>query len=223
MTDERFAELMHEAATHYHRPPDDPPLEAMWAAIEQMREKERRDTDQRLDMRPFLSERRKPSWYQRPALRMAAVLIVGLALGRLTASVGLSQAPQSAAVDGQESAQTASDARRGPYQSLTVDYLGETAALLVALPSELRSERTDSVFLERADELLLQTRLLLDSPAATDPALRALFEDLEVVLAHVVRLQADRDPTRIDLLNESLEVRDVMPRLRNAVVDHIAD
>ena len=70
---------------------------------------------------------------------------------------------------------------------------------------------------------MLQTRLLLDSPATSDPALRMLFEDLEIVLAQVVRLQADRDPTRIDMLNQALEQRDVIPRLRSAVVDRIAD
>jgi hypothetical protein len=43
------------------------------------------------------------------------------------------------------------------------------------------------------------------------------------VLAQVVRLSADRDSTRIDFLNEALEQRDVLPRLRDAVADNAGD
>jgi hypothetical protein len=110
-----------------------------------------------------------------------------------------------------------------PDQIATSEYLGETAALLSALPSELRATRSDPAYLSRADALLLQTRLLLDSPAASDPALRSLFDDLEVVLAQVVRLHTNRDQTRIDLLNDALQQRDVLPRLRDAVAENAAD
>jgi len=39
----------------------------------------------------------------------------------------------------------------------------------------------------------------------------------------VVRLKADRDRTRVELLQQSLEQRDVLPRLRDAVADNAAD
>jgi uncharacterized membrane-anchored protein YhcB (DUF1043 family) len=219
MTDERFEELMRDAARNYNRPAAEMPLDAMWAAIESQRQKDQRAADDRLDLRPFLSQPRKRPFLERTWVRMAAMLVLGLGVGRLTARLGQSSAAPAAT----ETTHAETPAALRPYQSVTVHYLGETAALLVALPTELREQQTDAAFLTRADELLLRTRLLLDSPAATDPSLRALFEDLEVILAQVVRLQSDRDPTRIDLLQQSLEQRDVMPRLRNAVVDHIAD
>jgi hypothetical protein len=87
----------------------------------------------------------------------------------------------------------------------------------------LEARRADPAYQTQADALLLQTRLLMDSPAAADPTLRSLFDDLELVLAQVVRLKADRDRTRVELLQQSLEQRDVLPRLRDAVADNAAD
>ncbi|MGH7467837.1 MAG: hypothetical protein ACRENP_07585 [Longimicrobiales bacterium] len=223
MSDERFDDLMRDAARNYNRPNDDVPLDAMWAAIEAARDQEQRATEERLDLRSFLRQPRKRPIMERTWVRMAATLVLGLAVGRLTATIGNARTGSSTPESANPDVVAAPAATAHPYQSITGHYLGETAALLVALPTELRADQADAAFLTRADDLLLRTRLLLDSPAATDPSLRALFEDLEVVLAQVVRLQADRDQTRIDLLQQSLEQRDVMPRLRNAVVDHIAD
>ncbi|HEY4132485.1 MAG TPA: hypothetical protein VGM50_17875, partial [Gemmatimonadaceae bacterium] len=64
-----------------------------------------------------------------------------------------------------------------------------------------------------------RTRLLMDSPAATDPQMQSLLEDLELVLAQIVRLQNDPSRTDLDLINRALEQRDVIPRLRTAVAD----
>ena len=111
----------------------------------------------------------------------------------------------------------------GPYQSTTSRYLGQTAALLLALPAELRERRADDLYVGRAHDLLLTTRLLLDSPASDDPRLRALLEDLELVLAQVVRLQVDQGGTELELIRQALEQRDVLPRLRTAVANISAD
>jgi hypothetical protein len=223
MNEERFDQLMRAATPDYNRPPAVAPLDEMWAAIEQARRNEARVAEDSQHGRPFLIEPRKRPLWARPWLRMVAVLVVGLALGRFSASIsGTANSAIPPAGSTQPFVAVAGDAQ-GQYPSVTVSYLGETVALLVALPGELRNQRTDPTFVTRADDLLLQTRLLLDSPVATEPTLRALFEDLEVVLAQVVRLQADRDPTRIELLNQALEQGEVIPRLRNAVVHHIAD
>jgi hypothetical protein len=101
-------------------------------------------------------------------------------------------------------------------EATTGRYLDQATALLVALPVELGGAQPDPGFAGRARDLLSQTRWLLDAPELSDPALQLLLEDLEIVLAQVVRLQADRDPMKLDLLAESLEQRDVLPRLRLA-------
>jgi hypothetical protein len=89
-------------------------------------------------------------------------------------------------------------------------------ALLVSLPSS-REFNADGKMVERAGELLSTTRLLLDSPAAEDPELKVLLDDLELVLAQVVRLSSRRHDQEMELITDALEERDVLPRLQNAV------
>src|SRR5687768_947213 len=218
MNEERFERAMRDAVESYNRPPDVPPLEEMWEAIERTRAGAHEAAEV---TRPFpMEEPRRRIVILQPWLRTAAVLVLGLAMGRASVSMFGPVTEK-----GTRTAQTAAATGEVPsqYQSLTDHYFGQAAALLIALPGELNSKGSDTAFLSRADDLLLQTRMLLDSPAASDPGLRTLFEDLEVVLIQVVRLQADRDQTKIDLLNQSMQQRDVIPRLRNAVVDHISD
>lgn len=215
MNDERLDELLLDAARSYNAPPATPPYNEMWHTIE------RRALSG--DVPRLTHETERPAAAPRVAgitpawLKMAAVLLIGIALGRV--SIAVQQRPELPVAF--ELAPP--PAPPSQYRAVTDRYLGETAALLIALPGELRTTGVDTAFGARADELLLQTRLLLDSPAASDPALRTLFEDLEMVLVQVVRLRASQDSTRIQLLNEALEHGDVIPRLRSAVVEHIGD
>jgi hypothetical protein len=113
-----------------------------------------------------------------------------------------------------------------PFDVETSRYLGQAAALLVALPGETSGGHPDQTLITRASDLLLTTRLLLDSPSAADPRLRNLLEDLELVLVQVVRLQKERAPTRrteMELIQQALDQRDVIPRLRSAVSEYATD
>jgi len=218
MSDEKFDDLMRDAAQNYNRPPDVPPLDVMWENIE--RELHHGRTSEAIDTLSFPVQRK--SFLNHPWVRMAAMLVIGVGVGRFSVVRAGNQAADATA-SASTPAQPAETEVPTEYQLVTDHYLGETAALLIALPAELNARRADINFLARADDLLLQTRRLLDSPAAADPGLHTLFEDLELVLAQVVRLQGDRDQMRIELLRQALEQRDVIPRLRNAVADHIAD
>jgi hypothetical protein len=224
MTDDRFEDLMRDAAHTYRRPPE-PPMDAMWKAIEAAhfgRTLERWSGGTRA---PAPWSRRGARW-----LGIAATLVIGIALGRWSMSIGRGRAggstspSQAAAVVAPAVAvagvrSSADSGLAAPYEVETSRYLGQTAALLIALPSEARAGRPDEQFVNRADELLTRTRLLLDSPAASDAQMRSLLEDLEVVLAQVVRLQNNHSRTELDLINQALEQRDVIPRLRTAVAD----
>jgi hypothetical protein len=232
--DDAFDALLRDAVHSYNSPPERTDADATWAAIERAMDEAPRPLavlrdDARRD-RPGMRVARHP-W-----MRMAAVLLLGVAVGRVTA--GRDAASRSGAPnDTTTSAPLATATARLPLVPAAVDaatgeYLARTEALLAGLPAELRErgergergEREGNVaFVSQADALLLQTRLLLDSPAAADPALRALLDDLEIVLAQVVRLDAGRDPMKVDFLHEAMEQRDVLPRLREAVVDRSAD
>ena len=205
MTDDRFEALMRDAAHTFRKPPE-PDLDEMWAGIERA-----------MDVTPLPSTGRRAKiarWLPSIAA-IAATLVVGIALGRMSMKNAPAPPPLITKV-----ATVASDAPAGAYDLETSRDLGQTAALLIALPSEVHEGRTDEQFVGRASELLTRTRLLLDSPAANDTQMRSLLEDLELVLAQIVRLQdAHASRTELDLINRALQQRDVIPRLRTAAAD----
>jgi hypothetical protein len=221
--DEKFAAYLRGAAHDYNEPPamSKAELDDMWSTIEE-------DAfGKRVFESPTLHIDRQRStvgrWSSlRTLLPLAAVLILGIAIGRY----GVPKRPATAAPDMASKSPAVGDsvAVPGPYQSTTSRYLGQTVALLATLPEEVRSgNRSDDRFVGRAHDLLLTTRLLLDSPAAADPRFRNLLDDLELVLAQIVRLQSDQSPAELDLIRQALEQRDVLPRLRTAVADISAD
>lgn len=205
MTEDRFDELMRDAERTYRNPPQ-PDFDAMWKSIE----REHFGAPERT-----AGFRRTSRW-----IGIAATLIVGIGIGRASMSVGrpASQpAPSAGTVAVAPPAHVDSTTMSRPYSLETSQYLGQTAALLVALPSEAKAG-TSAQFTSRAGDLLSRTRLLLDSQAADDPTMRGLLEDLELVLMQVVRLQGGNS-TELDLINRALEQRDVIPRLRTAAAD----
>lgn len=199
MNEEKLEQLMRDAAASY-RPPPEAPLDDMWSEIE--RDAFRSGTQRR--------------WTQVATSRwaaLAATLILGIAIGRVSM-----RRPSIKPAASVASAPTDSGMAE-PYQLTTSKYLGQTAALLIALPTNASAAHPDSQFVGRAGALLTTTRLLLDSPAADDPSMRSLLEDLELVLAQVVHLQNNQNKTELDLIHQSLDKRDVIPRLRVAAQD----
>jgi hypothetical protein len=213
--DERFDELMRDAAQTYNRPPE-APLDEMWNVVERTASSATPAT------RASRFSLRSQGW------AIAATLIVGIGLGRASTifnrTVSTEPSAQAPTVMNTVASVRTDSSAAEPYEAETSKYLGQTAALLIALPSEVRGGRANDQFVARAGELLTRTRLLLDSPAAADPSMRSLLDDLELVLAQVVRLQNNHmSRTELDLINRALEQRDVIPRLRTAVGDNSAN
>ena len=200
MTDENFERLMRDAAETYRRPPN-APIDEMWTSIEGEA------------FGPGVSAKRHLSLMANPWLRMAAVLVVGVAIGRgsMPTQRAAPAAPGKTVTTAQESADS--------YQLTTDRYLGQTVALLVQLPRQLQSGRTDTAFINRANQSLATLRLLMDSPAASNPRLRSLFEDLELVLVQVVQMPKGGSASDANLIRQAMQQRDVMPRLRDAVAE----
>ncbi|MEX2178542.1 MAG: hypothetical protein WD801_07515 [Gemmatimonadaceae bacterium] len=207
--DDRLPDALRNAARDYNTPPPLAPadLDDMWSVIES---------------RAFADSQRTPDrayWATiRRVLPIAAVLLVGVAIGRFSAGSGASPTVPTARVASSDSSML-----QEPYQSTTSRYLGQTAALLAALPAEVRAGAADDALHGRAHDLLLTTRMLLDSPAASDPRISTLLDDLELVLAQIVRLQTDDGRSELELIRQALEQRDVLPRLRTAVANISAD
>ena len=190
MDNDRLGERLEQAARDYHRPPATP-REELWARIQAERAR-RRAAPRVLVLRPWL----------RWGLAAAAVLLLGVAIGRSTA-------PTTPAL---------SVARADlPYRVAAAQYLTRTEALLTGFRTDSRPGAADSQFVAQARDLLLTTRLMLDSPVAKSAPMRALLEDLEVVLAQIATLPSRQDAEDVKLINESIEQRSVLLRLRTSV------
>ena len=203
MTEEQFDRIIKGAADHYNVPPVNPPLNEMWAAIEA----------EAFAPKVVAIAAPRRSIVHNPWLRMAAVLVLGVAIGRV--STGLkATAPE---VPLQPVAMVA-DASDG-YQLTTERFLGQTVTLFATLPKDLQEGRTDSTTIDKASQLLATLRPLMDSPAASNPRLRSLFEDIELVLIQVAQMPKNGSKMEAKLIRQAMQDRDVMPRLFDAVAE----
>ena len=195
MTGDRFERLLRDAAQDYHRPPETP-REEMWRRIVAARARRRQHV---------LVQHRWLHW----GLGIAAVLVLGIGIGRWTA-----REPQG----------TETTVGRVPnepgtlaYRVAAAQYLSRTEALLTGFRTEARPSTPDAQFAAQARDLLTTTRLMLDSPAARDDRLKALLEDLELVLAQIAQLPAGGDKEDVQLITQGLDERSVLLRLRTAI------
>ncbi|MFN2564609.1 MAG: hypothetical protein ABR499_06295 [Gemmatimonadaceae bacterium] len=202
--DKELDRLVAEMRRSYNAPPA-APLDQMWGRIERERFGPRWTRGARLAVRGA-----RPAWW----MGIAAALLVGVGIGRMTSPRATTTGRGDMSRTAQRTPRTADTTS---YDRATARYLGQTAALLIALPAEARAGRTDYRFIARAADLLTTTRLLLDSPAAADPKVRALLEDVELVLAQVAQLEAERGRVELELITQALEQRDLLPRLHSAV------
>ncbi|MEP6763265.1 MAG: hypothetical protein ABJB66_03090 [Gemmatimonadaceae bacterium] len=208
ISDDKFDSLLREAARSYNEPPA-PNVDRMWAAIEQQH---------------FAAVAPRTQWYANSWIRVAAALLLGVGIGRVTLATKPASNPseqvavqQPASVDRSSTQADALPALNAPEAN---KYLGETVALLASLQSDRRSAGNDEQLVSDAAELLSTTRFLLDAPTTSDPNVRGLLEDLELVLAQVVQLPNKRNARDVELIHQAMEQRDVMPRLRTAVANN---
>ena len=195
-TEDRFDGQLRQAAQDYHRPPDTP-REEMWAAIAARRRAG--------EGRPVIVLRPWLRW----GLGIAAVLALGIGIGRWTVP-DRGRVPQNTFVYGPATSSVA-------YQVAATDYLSRTETLLTGFRAQRPHAPLDTQVVEGARDLLSTTRLLLESPAGQDPHFKSLLEDLELVLAQIAQLPSGRRSEEVDLINQGLEQRGVLPRLRTAI------
>jgi hypothetical protein len=188
----KFEAWLRDAARTYNAPRATP-HEEMWTRIEAARVRR---------VRPWM----------RWTLAAAAVLLLGIGIGRWTAL-------QRTGVRGGTSLASADTAgnRDVLYQVAATQYLSRTETFLTGFRADLRAGRADTRFTGQARDLLTTTRLLLDSPAADDARMRALLEDLELVLVQISQLPAGRDAHDTDLITQGMDQRSVLPKLRSAI------
>lgn len=106
---------------------------------------------------------------------------------------------------------------RDLYRLASQQMLGQAEALLAHYRADRAADRIDPAVGHWARDVLTSTRLLLDSPAADDPGMQGLLEDLELVLAQIVQRTGQADPLDDEMIDRTIEDRDLMPRLRGAI------
>ncbi|MDQ6717213.1 MAG: hypothetical protein M3Z17_02565 [Gemmatimonadota bacterium] len=214
MEERKFDEIIGELPRTF-RPPVEPRYDEMWSAIEAAH------FDNAVK---HGGRRRLPSIA--PWLAAAATLLIGIAIGRGTATPGAAPAHTAStpAVAPVPTATAASDA----YRDQTTRYLAQAAALLIALPGPTSPDRytsasSNSKLSDKASDLLVTTRLLLDSPASQDPQLHSLLEDLELVFAQIARLPIEKSKSELDLIHQAVEQGNVLSRLNSVVTNTSAE
>jgi hypothetical protein len=211
MDDDRFDEVIRDLPRTFSAPPN-PPLDEMWAVIE----------DAHFNAPRSAAPRRATIISRAPWLAAAATLLIGIGIGRYipraVTKSGESALPVVTASAKPIASVPDTSAVADAYRDQTSRYLGQTAALLISLPAKDASGKTDASFAGKAADLLVTTRLLIDSPAAQDPKMRSLLEDLELVLVQIARLRGERTRSDLDLIHQAVEQGDVLSRLNSAAV-----
>jgi hypothetical protein len=209
MNEEKMDEMIRDLARDFNSPPPTP-REEMWAAIQAAREDEK--------VIPLSRWRRdRIAW----GVGIAAVLMVGIGLGRLSVRPeGAAVAPVAveetmpAPLVGSESGETA-------YRVVTTQHLGQAEMLLTSFRAEARAGEIDARVGVWAVDLLSTTRLLLDSPAGDDPELKALLEDLELVLVQLSHLppneRTQEARQEVEMVTDAIEEGGVLPKIRTAL------
>jgi hypothetical protein len=215
--DDSLDPLLQRAAQDYHRPSDAVPTEEMWAAIQAARA---RTTDKRHPV---------PRRWPRPVhWQWAAAAILLVALGGMAgwwartriATRPVEVARQSGEMSTPPRPSVSAGRAEAVYRVAVIRDLAQAEALVTTFRDDAHQEDrtdTDAQIASWARDLLTNTRLLLDSPAAADPQRRRLLEDLELVLVQMVELGPRHRATDRQMIDRTLDRDHVLTRLRSAV------
>lgn len=225
MTDDRMERALGRLRASY-RPPPPTPREEMWEVIRAALE------DSSPSVRSLHEQPRRGGPRRRPRLRWggglaaAAVLVViGVGIGRMSmpepAGVGDDVSAGASAAVGAESDPRNPDRPRSreAFRYAAVSHLLRSESLLTMVKNDAGADRFDANLGRWAGALLTDTRLLLDSPAADDPGIGALLEDLELILVQLARLSAgegeiERNRREMELIAKGMEGRDMLLRIQ---------
>jgi hypothetical protein len=220
MLDDRFEDLLRESARDYNEPPETP-REAMWAAIKAERAVKAEGAEGNAAEGAERVEARDPRMLRfrnfrsfrlvRPLIGVAALLALGIGLGRLS----VDRSPTEPAPPGLATGTPRVSAMA--YRVATTEHLGQSEAFLTLFRASLKRGGNEQLASATARQLLATNRLLLDSPAASDARTRLLLQDLELVLAEIAQLSPKPRSRDLDLITEGLEQGGVLSRLRTAV------
>ena len=193
--DPKFEQWLKDAARTTYHAPRTTPREELWARIEAARR-----AKHVIELRPWM----------RWVVAAAAVLVLGIGIGRWTAN-------RSAVTNSAVVASATDSTAELVYEVAATQYLSRTEAFLTSFRSDARRGANAARFAAQARDLLTTTQLMLDSPAGDNPRFRPLLEDLELVLVQISQLGARGAANETDLIRQGMNQSNVLPKLRSVI------
>jgi hypothetical protein len=190
-----------DAARAYNEPPGAVPREEMWAAIARARSSAAVVSPIDAPRHGHAAGGRRWQW----AAAAAVLLLIGYAAGRVQAP-----APAAAPADDRRAASLA-DA------IIATRHFARAELVLTQFRNDVASARPDTALARWSQQLLNDTRLLLDSPAAVDPARHAMLEDLELILVQITRGSRLNNASDLQLTSDALRDSGLLNKLRTIV------
>ena len=210
MHDDQLEEMLTGLRDDYNPPPETP-REEMWSIIQARLGSHGGQVVSLEEVR-----RSRMARYQKPfgwGVAAAAVLVLGLGIGRMTAP-GVSPEVELARSDAPNAA---------VLRVAALEHLIRTESLLTLVRADARAGGVEPMVGPWARGLLSQTRLLMDAQGGGDPAMEELLEDLELVLVQIVGVantsEGDQERVRseLNLALNGMEEREVLPRIQAVI------
>jgi hypothetical protein len=105
------------------------------------------------------------------------------------------------------------------YHLVVLQHLAGSEAMITAFRTSARRGEVDAQLASWSRDLLGTTRMLEASPAADDPTMKRLLEDLDLVIGQIVIYvtRGTNNPEELDLIEQSINSRGVITKLRSNV------
>lgn len=106
------------------------------------------------------------------------------------------------------------------YQLVVLKHLAGSEAMITSFRAGARSGEMDAQISAWSRELLSTTRLLESSEVTSDPVMKRLLEDLDLVISQIVQYSSHgtTNPDELDLIEQSIKKRDVMSEIHRGVL-----
>jgi hypothetical protein len=198
-----------EEMARTHNPPCEVPRDRMWERIDAAR------SERRGVLQPDFNPRHGPAFrIMRLAAGVAAVLVVGFFIGRMSQRAEIIPAVEPAPVAIHQDQAIDPKIRQDVYALAARDLFGRADYLLTDFKVRSCGKDDLSEVPDWAGGMLVQTRLLMGTSVAEDVEMKNLLDELELVLAQIVGLSRDHCARDMAWIRRGLQERSTIDRLR---------